>query len=273
MTSLDDAYKELGLKSGVSFLDVRSKYIELAKKHHPDRLTGKSQEEISENEEKFKRITNAYQKIIKQDQGQDSFDYDSEEWLNKIWIFFKDPEVWDNIKDIIDKISKKEDKHIITVKVTLEEIHNKKIKKLRLFLKNIKDPVFCELDCSRYPGYLYSYSNTLDIQFYMNIKNHDIFRYDDIINTWDLYTIVKISWYDYINGLKLNIKYLDYSDMEIVIHPFPDFTKTIIEKGKGLCEKGDLYICYEMTNICKNKWNLLDENKKNIFLNALKSLV
>lgn len=267
MITIEDAYNELGLKSTATLQEVRSKYISLARKHHPDKLIGKPPEDIAENEEKFKRITNAYHKI--NDIG-NNID-DSEDWLNKIWIFFKDPELWESVKDIINKISKKENKHIITVPVTLEEVHNKRLKKLRLFLKNMKEPIFCDIDCSKYPGYL-NIHNGIQIQYYMKLKEHNIYRNDDLINMWDLYVTINISWYEFINGLEIDIKYLDNSELKVIIPEFPDFNKTIIEKGKGLCGRGDLYICYELVNITKNKWNLIEDNKKNIIMDALKSL-
>lgn len=268
---IDLAYKELNLDNKATLQEVRSKYIELAKRHHPDKLIGKTDEEIKENEEKFKKITNAYHKIINHHNGTNNDINIGDEWINKLWIFLKDPDLWENIKDIIDKISKKEDKHIIVVPITLEELHNKKVKKLRLFLKGEKHPIFCNIDCDKYPGYLYNH-NDKNIQFYMILKEHNIYRNDDLINMWDLYVTIKISWLDYINGLSSVIKYLDDSEIKIDIPAFPNFEDVIVYKNKGLCNKGDLYVCYEMINITKDKWEILNNDKKNIFKETLKSL-
>jgi DnaJ-class molecular chaperone len=262
-------YSILGLEDTAPFNEVRSRYIQLAKKHHPDKLAGKTQEEIQENEDRFKDITNAYHKILNKN---DNENVDYEDWVNKIWIFFKDPEVWESMKDMMEKISKKHNKHIITVPITLEEIYTKKNKKLRLFLKDVKEPIFCEIDCSRYPGYRYYHNNEIIIDFAMVIKKHSIFRHDNLLNMWDLYTTIKISIYEYVNGIELNINYLDNNNLLIKIPPFCDFNKVLVEKGKGLSNKGDLHICYELSFPSENKWKELNDNQKCEILNALKSL-
>ena len=51
-----DYYKVLGLKSSATKAEIKKVYYSLAKKHHPDAVKGKSKA----NEDKFKRITEAY---------------------------------------------------------------------------------------------------------------------------------------------------------------------------------------------------------------------
>ena len=51
-----DYYKVLGIKSSATKAEIKKVYYALAKKHHPDAVKGKSRA----NEDKFKRITEAY---------------------------------------------------------------------------------------------------------------------------------------------------------------------------------------------------------------------
>lgn len=56
-----DYYSILGVQRGASDADLKRQYKELAKKYHPDRQQGKSDEEKKAAEEKFKEINEAYQ--------------------------------------------------------------------------------------------------------------------------------------------------------------------------------------------------------------------
>ena len=51
-----DYYKALGLKNTASSADIKKKFYVLAKKHHPDAVG-----DCPINEEKFKKITAAYE--------------------------------------------------------------------------------------------------------------------------------------------------------------------------------------------------------------------
>ena len=55
-----DYYNILGVKKDASEDDIKKAYKKLAMKYHPDRLSGKSEEEKKKAEEKFKDIAEAY---------------------------------------------------------------------------------------------------------------------------------------------------------------------------------------------------------------------
>jgi DnaJ-class molecular chaperone len=270
---MESSYNILGLNENATDQEVRARYIELARKHHPDKLINEKPEVRKENEEIFKKITVAYHKIINKEA--DIFkDEEVDEWINKLWGMFNNPELWDNLKKIVIKVAGniKQERHKIEVKVSLEDIYNKKKKKLRLFLNNVKDPVFCDLDCSKYPGYIYNYNNLIEIDFTIHIKKHKIYYNDDLINIGDLYTTIMIKWDEYINGTCVELVYLDNTKLSIEIEPFTDLKKSHEIKNKGLFKNGNLYICYELINPKKINWELINNEKQKEIINALKSL-
>ncbi|RKY39199.1 MAG: hypothetical protein DRP76_03635 [Candidatus Omnitrophota bacterium] len=55
------ALEELGLEEGATMEEIKRQYWKLARKYHPDAQYGKTEEERKGAEEKFKRITHAYQ--------------------------------------------------------------------------------------------------------------------------------------------------------------------------------------------------------------------
>lgn len=62
----DKYYQILGLKRGASESEVKKAYRDLAFSHHPDRVAHLGAEYVGVAEEKFKRINEAYQKVMKE---------------------------------------------------------------------------------------------------------------------------------------------------------------------------------------------------------------
>ena len=58
----EDYYKHLGLKTGATAEQIKKKFYLLAKKHHPDAVG-----DCPKNEEKFKKITAAYEILSNED--------------------------------------------------------------------------------------------------------------------------------------------------------------------------------------------------------------
>ncbi|ASP27931.1 hypothetical protein SCORR_v1c01560 [Spiroplasma corruscae] len=63
-SQLEEAYAVLGLSSSVSLKEVKKKYIELAKKYHPDKNKGNL-----EAQAKMTQINNAYDTILQHKQS------------------------------------------------------------------------------------------------------------------------------------------------------------------------------------------------------------
>ena len=59
-----DPYAVLGLPHAADMAAVKARYHELARRHHPDKLHGASEDERRRNEDLFKEVTVAYQVIM-----------------------------------------------------------------------------------------------------------------------------------------------------------------------------------------------------------------
>lgn len=64
-TSLDSAYKVLEVAPTATDDEVKKAYRQLALKHHPDRVASLGEDVQKAAEEKFKQITEAYERIRK----------------------------------------------------------------------------------------------------------------------------------------------------------------------------------------------------------------
>ena len=82
-------------------------------------------------------------------------------------------------------------------------------------------------------------------------------------------TVIDINLKDYLIGSTKVIKYIDESNLDILIQPFN--LDNIVIKNKGLMG-GDLVISLVLRNISKNNWDKLIDNDKDIFTKYLDNM-
>lgn len=233
-----DPYEVLGLVYPCTKEVIKARYYELARKHHPDKLQHLSKEEIEMNEQKLKLINRSYETLTKTD-------YVPEWNFNSIF-----ETVINNVKNYTTKLLKE---HHISVDVTLEEVFNKKEKRLRLFLKGVLQPIFITINCS---DTVYNHGD-LEIHITYNILPHKIYSVEDDGN--DIYSTIYITLYEFIKGCSYKLEYLDKSIIDITI-PECD-TQTIIIPNKGLYGDGDLVIYIKIDLPKKEELSPLVRNK------------
>jgi DnaJ-class molecular chaperone len=292
---MENPYTILDLPHNTPFNDVRIKYYKLARTHHPDKFVG-TDEEKTANEDYFKKVTVAYRQIEVSEQTNTPINeftfgkFSKDDWRS-VWSsvdsFFSRPEIWDSMKAIIiDKfkdIATKTIQKIHRVKVPLkfEDVYNEKMKKLRLFLHDIDEPVFIQVSAGNFPHSLLKYTCIeingtnveLEITLDFELIDHPIFRYDNLFGTDDLYTDIDITLAEYILGKKQSITYLDGTALSINIPPFTDITKSIVISSRGLHKnKGDLYVFVNIKLPDNTLWDNKSISFKENLLNSLNAL-
>lgn len=273
-----DPYEILGLTYPSSKEEIKSRYYELAKKHHPDKLAHLPEEERKTNEEKLKKINIAYELLTKSD-----FQYDKKEWKG-VWSSVESfmnqyqsfTDMFTRVFEIAKEYKKnKSSDHYITLDVTLDEVHQRKDKKLRLFLKNHPDPIFITVDAGCYPSYLYTHitpeQKTLFIYITFNLQYHPIYSLDTIFNTYELYTQINLTWLEYITGTTKYIPYLNNTQLEVQIPPFQ--TTDLILPNKGLFYRDNLTIAIKLTHPTEDQFLKLKESKRKKFIKNLRIIL
>jgi hypothetical protein len=292
MGHFENPYDILELPHGTPFADVRIKYYKIARTHHPDKFIGTDEEKLR-NEEYFKKVTVAYRDIELHGDavGGDFFrgsGSGTSDWRS-VWAsvdsFFSRPEVWasmktiitDHLKDVATKTFQKY--HIVSVPLKLEDIHVEKLKKLRLFLNHITEPVFLNVNASNFPysikkhAILAENGQELEITLNFELRDHPLYTYDSIFGTDDLHARIVITLPEYILGKRCTIPYLDGTDIVVNILPFTDLTSSIFIPNKGLRKnKGNLYIFVEVTLPDKELWDIQSIGFKEKLLNSLNAL-
>jgi DnaJ-class molecular chaperone len=301
-----DPYKILDVPYGTPFNDVRVKYYKIARIHHPDKFNG-TDEEKTANEDYFKKVTVAYRRIELSDQNGIPIDINSdtdgiftsfaglgkfskEDWRS-VWSsvdnFFSRPEIWDSVKTILrdkfkDIATKTVQKyHRVKVPLKYEDVHLGKTKKLRLFLHEIEEPVFIQVNAANFPHSLVKSTCVeiqgreieLEITLDFELIEHSIYRYDNLFGTDDLHTSVDINLSEYVLGKKHTLPFLDGSDLSINILPFNDIEKSIVIPLKGLHKnKGSLYVFLNIILPDKNIWDMQTIDFKEKLLKSLNAL-
>jgi DnaJ-class molecular chaperone len=173
--------------------------------------------------------------------------------------------------------------HNINLPITYYDLCSVNKRKLRILLKDVKEPVYISLNCKKdYPcltrQYIDDDSIEHEIVINMSIEDGDTEGCEDscedcggecdikythsltgINNGIDLHTTIYINIIEYLIGGIKKIKYVDDTLLDIVIEPFS--TKDIIVKNKGFLG-GDLNIKVVFKNITLKDWKKISEKKR-----------
>jgi DnaJ-class molecular chaperone len=264
MPEVENPYDVLGLPRTATFPDVRAAYIRLAKAHHPDKLHSLEVADVASHEEEFKRITMAYKRIEDREKHGSSVDVDpgpGEDWAS---IFKK------IFRQAVSELNKRY--HSIEVPVTIEEIHNKKIKKLEVFLKDVSDAIYVKVDCGKWPETTLVHDGHI-IKIRFALREHTIYHLDDILGTHDLYTTCNLIWAEYLTGTSGDMLWCDgKTRLPLAIPAFSDPDMPIILKNRGLWEIGDLFIKIHVTPPSELVWRAMSADDKASIVRVLSSL-
>ena len=282
MQDMQTHYTTLGLPTSATLPEVRARYLELAKKYHPDRPGG--------DEEAFKAATSAYHAIMDGETGTHGLDGLNGQWpdfsliaflwpliLEKLQLYAKEKaEAAAQAAEAAAQAAQAPQKTMI-LHTTLEEIHARKMRKVRMVLDN--EPIYSVVCCGDYPEVSIERAKVL-----IKPHAHDVFQVDDILDTgiYDLYTEVGISWLEYLTGCTRKIKYLDGTDIDIEVPPIaegpegpeaPEASRLIVKDGFGLFSGfGALYVTIRVDPPTQKEYLDLSIDRRNSLLESLSAL-
>jgi DnaJ-class molecular chaperone len=322
--------------------EIKNIYKKIALECHPDKLINVSNEdERAIKIERFKKASIGYKKAVEDfdnygklnysktdynfDNMADDYEiynsFDLNFWKNTYDGIFKDKEVIKNTfidvasyffnKGFKNKNhynpSTKIIKHNINLPITYYDLCSLTKRKLRILLKNIKDPVYITICCkSDYPCLTRQYIDDDSIEHEIIINmiieedecgdsesegceggdseggegsetrdmqtvrySHSIINSNDGINKIDLNITLDINILEYLIGGIRKIKYVDNTCLDIAIEPFK--TNDIIIKNKGLLG-GNLNVKLIFKNIILKDWKKISEKKRNRVINIIKKM-
>ena len=308
--------------------DIKNIYKKIALECHPDKLSNVSDEdERAAKIERFKKASIGYKKAnedfdnygkLNYRGGSDyNFDnladdyeiynsFDLNFWKNTYDGIFKDKEAIKNtFIDVASYFFNRGFKnknhynpstkvviHNINLPITYYDLCSANKRKLRILLKNVKEPVYITLCCKKdYPCLTRQYidDDSIEHEIIINMSIDEAEGCGDcgegtegceegceegsgdcgdikythsltgINNGIDLHTTIYINIIEYLMGGVKKIWYVDDTYIDINIMPFS--TKDIIVKNKGLLG-GDLNIKVVFKNITLKDWKKISEKKR-----------
>ena len=113
MIMSEDPYVVLGVDRNASFADIRMRYFQLARKHHPDKLQHIPEEERKTHEAYFQKVTAAYQELENRKNrgtgtGSEAGNgrWRPDDWRSvwaRVEAVFQRPDVWQSVKQRVRK--------------------------------------------------------------------------------------------------------------------------------------------------------------------------
>lgn len=276
----------LNIPINSSIDDVKKAYRNLALKSHPDKLNSITNlEEKNKKIKEFMEATNAYNSIINGNSNFDdsNFNFNYTNFDDMDINFEELKETFDTIrqsslfKEVVNSFMKfrnKLKKHSINVDIKYSDYFSPNKKKLRIFLKNLEEPIYINLDCSKFPIHIINYfddnDNEHEITINMNLINDTtinkgFYHLDKDENEEenenkkiDIYYEMNVNTIDYFIGTKKELTFVTKEIIEVIIEPFSDsYTK----EGYGI-NGGDLIIVMVYNPIKKEIWDKINENDK-----------
>lgn len=267
----ENPYKILNISNDSNIEEVKKAYRKIALKSHPDKLNNISNiEEKKVKIKEFTDATNAYNQILNNETEEINIDYDN---LEKTFNYIINSKLFKDFINVIMK-SNKIKTHTFNLDISYNDYFSKNKKKIRIFLRDVAEPIFIDLDCKKYPKTIINYIDDNDIEheiiFNLTIVN-DNKNYYHIINndnTIDIIFDFIISTIEYITG---NIREHVYLNKEILLITIEPFSNKFIIPGLGI-NNGNFICNFIYTPIQKKEWNKINENDKNLIIKIFNDL-
>lgn len=255
-------YEVLGLDKSATDEDIRKAYRSLALLHHPDK---------GGSDEYFKTVNEAYEVLKDKDKRKIYDDFtncvgDESYTFNELLIM-----IFSVVMNFMQKQKRLKNPIQLSINVTLEEVYNNDIKKLTVSTKRLKgDTVMKHLYiplCDVQKQYEFPQEGDEiscgiynDIVVNLTVLEHERIKRDNIVCEFDLYIEDTITLFEYYEGVRRNLPYLNNEVLEVECHKRDNCNHTIndyvivhVIPGKGLpyyeddtIVRGNLYIYFRL---------------------------
>lgn len=263
MNSYKTPLEIMGLKPNATQADIKARYRQLALKHHPDRHSADSADVKAYHEKEFKIISEAYElansgkgNCLGMGEFSDANIAEEFEKWKKVWDQFVAEDGFGKIKNLLkdtlhvvrdymavendnDDYNSDDDEPLtIRIYVSLEDVHSRKIRKVRI---NTKSSSFCvHVNCGDYPVASIRDKN---IRVNIHLKKHDVYHLDSFMGNKDLYCSIDITLDEYFKGTEKELIYLDGSIIKVPIPAFREsYDAAIWIDSRGLHGEDSLYV-------------------------------
>lgn len=240
-------YEILGLSKSASISDVKKAYRDLVLKYHPDKQGGDA--------DTFRKVHEAYD-AIRQGKGNSQTNSESDSEVNEGLLKSMLDVLLQFARDLMDK---KKRNIYVTMPVTIEEIYNKKVKKITIkvkrrmpdngialvsedFIINLDDYEEAYVFDGRGDDCILKKIPSGDVIIKLEIEKHAFLRIDNLFCKYDLYTEIEIPLLSHYTDTEVVVPFLDNTTIKV---PYDKNSRHIKVPQNGLPYndiRGDLYI-------------------------------
>jgi hypothetical protein len=261
----------LNVSNNATIDEIKKAYKKIALKCHPDKLNN-----ITDPEEKkikvkeFTEATNAYNQLLNNDY--EELNYDNWE---QTFDYIINSKLFKDFVNVLLKPSNKSIIHNFNLEITYNDYFSKNKKKIRIFLKDIIDPIFVDLDCKKFPKVVINHIDDNDIEheiiFNLTLaasNNNNYYHRINNNNSIDIIHDMIITTAEYLTG---NTREHVYLNKEILIIKIEPFSNKFIIEGLGI-NNGNFICNFIYVPIDKKDWNKLNDDDKKIIIRIFDKL-
>lgn len=258
----ENPYKILNINDDSTIEEVKKAYRKIALKSHPDKLNNiKDNEEKNNKIKEFTEATNAYNQILNNEDLNININYNNWE---ETFDYIINSQLF---KEFINVMTKNNNiiTHSFNLDISYSDFYSKNKKKIRIFLRDLAEPIFIDLDCKKYPKTIITHiddnDNEHEIIFNLNIvnNNNNYYHIKNNNESIDIIHDMLITTAEYIAG---NIREHVFLNKEILLIKIEPFSRNYIINNLGI--NNGKFICnFIYIPITKKDWNKITDNDKN----------
>ena len=271
----DDPYLILSVSTTDEWEVIRQAYRRELLKHHPDKHLNEPKEIQDYHAERCKKIIIAFEVLQQKREPKESHDepFEGVEYWKTVWEKVEHTLSKQSVKRVLKDVMTSwiETKyHKLKIRVTLDDIHRKIHKRIRIRFEKCEqevDPILvsCEWVCQTEGIQKLEQiaPDGKDIYIEWHVQKHPYFYQDG----YDLIYEQPITLIDYTEGRTFHLETLEKTMIEYTIEPFHDIEIPIELPNEGLCHKGYLRIYFKLElpkskGSLKNDWLEFQRNLK-----------
>jgi hypothetical protein len=296
-------HETLGVASNASIEEVRAAYIQLARRHHPDKHGHATEEERARNEAIFKEVTNAYQLIAERPSYAQATSEEAwrvptslDEWESTWNKVINVPEVMNTMKSLFNMAKQMREARLraakaaespepqepihATLQVTPADVQGMRKRKIRILPSSASNNTVTVLvDCGAFPGPFCDAMTNVEVAF--EIVSNDAHGAQDVTvdsfepGKWDLFRRVSVNLMQWLEGSVHALPHVclnNTAPLNVVIPPCTPLDAPLIYDDATQWRYGSIYVTVSLDLPTQDAWNALGAADRQMLATLLRTL-
>ena len=297
-------HETLGVAPNASIEEVRAAYIQLARRHHPDKHGHATEEERARNEAIFKEVTNAYQLIAERPSyaqasgnGEDAWRVPTslDEWESTWNKVINVPEVMNTMKSLFNMARQMREARQraaeakaaeaatvpqepvepieaihATLQVTPADVQGMRKRKIRVMPSGMEVLV----DCGTFPGPFRDAEANVEVAFEIVSKDAQVTVDSFEPGKWDLFRRVSVNLMQWLEGSVHALPHVckEGAPLDVVIPPCTPLDAPLIFDDMSQWCYGSIFVSVALDLPTQDAWLRMGETDRECLATLLRTL-